>query len=567
MLISYEEGIININNFECIEINGYKYYYSGIIWMRGKKAGKETVEHLSKIYEVQNKIPFIEIFGSFCLVILHPNGRIVLFTDNSNMRTFYIGKKLIGTNYLEVIKEKTKVDFNLDALCEFFTLGDTYFGKTLLNDIRLTESTKYYICDDGGLLIKDKGIGDIDEDTSIKDVNEFFKEMAYSLSDLKVTMSLTGGYDSRLIFACINDYLTVKPFISGDNEKHKDIIYSQKVAEAVGRKIEILRIKKPEISDDFILSLFYFSQGIVPFLKDGFVRMNSFIIDRSNKGYECYITGDGGDVHKDWDWTLDLPFYNRKSTNIPRYYDHRIQNTSNVIPFGDSLESLHKQLREKMINEFSKFSKAINTQSYDSFGFNIYGDENKIDYGTLSDIIPSYAPLWELELVRYSYHLPRRKRFFNFSMREITTKASKKIARVPTFYGTTASSETPYLIRDTFMQIVEYFKRACRMLGRKFLNKNLFVENKETWSIENDLRKLSITTEAIEYCIEKGFIKKGTLQEDLSFELLGRIIHVYLLAIYIEDNLLFKGPKRKYKLSRMNKLNENSKPYEISYKK
>src|SRR5690606_26661912 len=106
MLISYERGIINVNNFECLEKNGYLYYYSGIIWMRGKKAGKETVEHISKIYEVQNKIPFIEIFGSFCFVILHPNGRIVLFTDNSNMRTFYIGKKLIGTNYLEVIKEK-----------------------------------------------------------------------------------------------------------------------------------------------------------------------------------------------------------------------------------------------------------------------------------------------------------------------------------------------------------------------------------------------------------------------------------------------------------------------------
>lgn len=536
MLISFESGIINVDNFECIEINNYKYYYSGIIWMRGKKAGKETVEHISKLYEVEHNIPFIDIFGSYSFVILHPNGRIVMFTDNSNLHTFYIGSKFIGTNYLEVIKEKEKVDFDLEALCEFLALGKTFFGKTIINEIKLSRSENYYICEGGVLFIKDKGIGNIDGNTSIKDVNEFFKEMSYSLSDLKVTISLTGGYDSRLVYACINDYLTVKPFISGDNDKHKDIIYSQKAAEAGGSKIEILRIKKPEINNDLIESLFYTSQGILPFIDDGFIRISSFVFERKNNGYQCYLTGDGGVKHKDWYWTQDLPFYNKKKTDVPKFYDQRIQKTKKFLPFGDSLEPLHKQLRERMIIEFSKFTKSINTQSYDSFGFNILQDINQIEYGTFSDILPSYAPLWELELVRYSYHLPRRKRFFNYSMRKITTKASNKIARVPTFYGTTASSETPYLIRDTFLQVIEYFKKACRLLGRKFFNKNFFVGNPATWSVEKEVRALTISKAAVEYCIEKGFIKPGILQEDLSFELLGKIIQVYLLAKYIENN-------------------------------
>jgi len=158
----------------------------------------------------------------------------------------------------------------------------------------------------------------------------------------------------------------------------------------------------------------------------------------------------------------------------------------------------------------------------------------KLPYTSYSKFISSYAPLWELELVRYSYHLPRRKRFFYNSMRDITTKANPAIARIPTGYGTTASNEAPYVIRDVFFQIVDYFKKACRLVSRKVLKKSLFVGRVTTWSTEQEVRELDLSKKALEYCIQKGYIAEGTNLSEISYSLLGRIIQIYMLADYLE---------------------------------
>lgn len=535
MLLSYEKGMVNTDGFESFESNGNTYYYSGIIWMRGKKAGKESVQEIATIYEKHGSIPFIEIFGSFYCVIQRSNGDIMFFTDNSNMHCYYMGKKAIGTNYLEVIRENGAKKFNNEALCELFALGGVYFGKTLIDEIELSEFDKYYICSKDAIRVENKNIGGIDGETSIQDVNEFFKEMAYALSDLKVTLSLTGGYDSRMVFACLKEYVAIDVFISGDNEKDSDIVCSQKVARVGGSQIEIIKTEKPKITDEYIKFLFEYAQGLAPFLNDGYMRISEFIKNRAEKEYDCYLTGDGGVLHKDWWWLQDLPYYRKKMIDFNKFYFQRIRYSDESVPWGVTLEEKEKLLREKTVKEFMKFRMPFNTQTYDTLYFNVNGKKISSNYSIHSNHIWTYAPLWELELVRYSYHLPRRKRFFYNSMREITTKASKDIARVPTNYGTTASSEPLYICRDVFFQGVDYFKKACRMLGRKVFNKNFFVGNPVTWSAEADLRNLPIAHKALDYVIENGFIEEGTKLDDISYTLLGRLIQVYMLAQFMNS--------------------------------
>lgn len=535
MLISYEKGMVNIDGFESFESNGNTYYYSGIIWMRGKKAGKESMQEVATIYEGCGTIPFIKIFGSFYCVIQRENGEIILFTDNSNMHCYYMGRKAIGTNYLEVIRENGANEFNNEALCELFVLGGVYFGKTLVHEIELTEFDKYYICSRGAIRVENKNIGGIDDKTSIIDVNVFLKEMAYALSDLKVTLSLTGGYDSRMIYACFKGYIPIDVFISGDNEKDADISCSRNVAKAAGSQIEIIKTLKPNITEEYIKSLFEYAQGIVPFINDGYIRVSEFVKNRAEKGYDCYLTGDGGVMHKDWWWIQDIPFYKKKTVNFNKFYFQRIQYTRESVPWGIVLEEQQRLLREKIIKELMRFKMPSNTQTYDTLYFNVNGKKISSNYSIHSNYICSYAPLWELDLVRYSYHLPRRKRFFYSSMRNITTKASKDIARVPTNYGTTASSEPLYICRDVFFQGIDYFKKACRMMSRKVFNKNFFVGNPVTWSAELDVRRLPIAQKALDYAIENGLIKDGIKLDDISYTLLGRLVQVFMLAQFMNS--------------------------------
>jgi|LSQX01.2.fsa_nt_gb hypothetical protein len=540
MLLNYSKGFINYDEYQRVEYRSLNVYYRGIIWMRGKKAGRESIEYLIEKYVETGKIPYIELFGAFSCIVEHSDGRAILFTDNSNMHCFFVGDIAIGTNFLEVAKENDADSFDLDALCEFISLGGVYFGKTLLKGINLTNNNKAYIYDNGELIIIEKEIGGIDAPTSITDANKFFSEMAYALSEYKVTLSLTGGYDSRMVFACLNNYIPISTFISGDNDTDSDIVVSQRVTSAAGKEQELIRMPKPEISEDYIRYLFEYAQGVVPFLNDGYMRVSNFIQERADKGYNCYLTGDGGPRHKDWYWVQDFPFYRKKQTNVTRFYNQRIEDIKNYIPWGRILRGKYSQMQNRIVHTLSKFVKETNTQSYDSFGFEVLGDSTvKLPYSTFSEHIPSYAPLWELELVRYSYRLPRRKRFFNNSMRDITTKANPAISKIPTGYGTTASSELPYILRDVFFQLIDYFKKASRLLGRKVLKRSLFVGKVTTWTTEQEVRKLNLSSKALDYCIRQGYISEGKNTSDISYSFLGRIIQIYMLGDYLSiDNTM-----------------------------
>jgi hypothetical protein len=535
MIFSVDKGINKLDSFKSFSYKNYTYYYSGIIWAFDKKEGEETIHYLAQSYAINNCIPFDKLFGSFHCVIIKPNGEIIFFTDNSNMHCFFISNTTIGTNFLEVIKESDIKDLDLESISEFLALGNVYFGKTLVENINISSCNKYYIYSNGTIYEIDKKIDGIDGQSVIKDVNKYFEQMAYSLSDLKLTLSLTGGYDSRMVFACLKNHVPLDLFISGDNIKEKDIIYSEEVATIAGNKFKVIETIKPEITLEYIENLFYYSQGIIPFVNDGFFRISDFILDRA-KGYNCYLSGDGGVMHKDWWWLQDIPYYRRKKVDFDKFYYQRIRFSKENIPWGPSISEIGMNLDKRMIRKLTEFKKPLNTQTYDALYFNVNGKKTSMGYTIHSNHIPSYAPLWELELVKYSYNLPRRKRFFYRSIRTITTKASKEIARIRTNYGTTASSELVYITRDIFFQFVDYFKKAIRMLGRKFLNKNFFVGNSVTWSTESDIRKLSISQEAVDHLITIGIFKKNTKANELSFSILGRAIQIFLVYSFLNKS-------------------------------
>jgi hypothetical protein len=318
--------------------------------------------------------------------------------------------------------------------------------------------------------------------------------------------------------------------MSCSDENDPDVYWAKRAAQATGATLEIVHVEKPVISEAYVRQLFDYADGLSAFLDDNYMRIRAFMLDRSDGRYTAYLTGDGGPRHKDWYWIQDLPFYRRRHTDVGRFYDQRIQVIRTSIPLGKRLESHYRGLRSRMVSSMQPYVMQLNTQSYDSIGFHVLGDLVKVKYSIHSRVVASYAPLWELELVRYSYHLPRKKRFYYNSMREIMTAHSKPLALTPTVYGTTASSELRYLARDVVFQGIDYLKKATRLVGRSLLHRNLFVGQRTTWSGESDVRALAMTRDAMEYCVKEDLIGPNTRQDEVTYATLGRMIQIYLLA-------------------------------------
>ncbi len=514
-------------------------HVDGIIYVYGKKAGQESIEWMHKKILNEGYIPFDELHGAFSCIIHYPEHAVV-FCDNSNMHCIYYSDEILSSSFLKVVEYETgsgkQLCFNLEALCEYITLGNVYFGKTFFEGVRILDSTEIAEIKDGKILISKKPIGDIDDPSNVKSFSDYFDKLAFSLSDMRVSQALTGGYDSRLVYACLSNRIKDHPALSANDINSADVICARKVAIANQDELEVVTIDKPEFSEDLINTLFIKKDGIIPFDIDGDIRLLTFKTKLAEK-YNVHLTGDGGVLHKDWEWTQDFPFYKKRRSNAKRFYRQRLYYLSLKGHIGKALQDAFDDQERRFTIALESIAKSTNTQSYDSWYYRVSGNR-RTDYSNnpVTGLV-SYAPLDELDIVRYSYALPRWKRFFFNSMRETITKENKSIARIRTNYGTNASNESPYLFIDVFYQTVEFMRKACRLIGRKLIRKNVMSKSVLAWSLEKEMRDSNLAAKAINYSKQKKYLDSKVPMEKLSYAEIQRLIHIYYLFCFTSGYL------------------------------
>lgn len=512
-------------------------YLDGLLYTYGKKAGIETVNWLYDEFCKTGKVPYELLRGAYS-IILEQEEKITVFTDNSNLHCVYYSKDYVCNRFLELVSTVASCkELKLDdvALCEYYTLGNVFFDKTFFSDIHILNSRQVLVINNGLIKVEQKGIDDIEGRTSLSSINEYFDKFAYSISELRVCQALTGGYDSRLIYACLSKHLDDHVAISGNDPNHTDIKCAHEVAKINGDELEIIGIEKPSFTEELLDDVFNSLDGIQSVDFDADIRLLSFKKALSNR-FDLHLTGDGGVLHKDWEWTQDLPFYNKKKSNAKKFYHQRLYYIKNDSHLGKRLLEPFKEQQSRFVDELNKISKSVNTQSYDSWYYYVSGNR-RVNYNNnpVPGII-SYAPLEEIDVVRYSYALPRFERFFYNSMRKTISNENMRVARVKTNYGTNASTETKYLIHDCFSQLAEYTRKASRLISRKIFGKTAFNNSVLDWDLEMEIRKSTTLRNAIRFVKENEYIKNSIKEEQLSYTEIQRIMHIHWIYSYAANS-------------------------------
>jgi hypothetical protein len=429
------------------------------------------------------------------------------------------------------------IELNERNVMEFLILGKVWLGNTIFKGVKNLDYSEFIYIADNQIHVKSKNIGDVSRKSQFDGFKSFFDSLAFSISNLRSTISLTGGYDSRLIYSCLHNELNIATFMSGDDMTNPDFVQAALVSKAGGDEIEFVKTLKPDLTEEYLQELLYLSDAAQEFLNVDFMRIIMFLKDRKKKGFDLYISGDGGVKHKDWYWLQDWPFYKKKRTNIKKFFKHRIEMIKHDFPLHSTKLHYRQYIEQEIINSLVPITKKTNTESYDSYGFQVLGYQNKIVYNNYSKLITSYSPLWELELVRYSYNLPRKLRVRNLSIKIATTNASRSIARIKTVYGPSSSSEIKYRIRDYFLWYIDYARKFFRLMSRKFLKRAIFISNPTNWNIEKDLRQLPIINEVINYAEEKQYIEVGIDKEKIPIIFLSRLVQIYLVDRVVHNNI------------------------------
>lgn len=535
MIIGNNGTIINTEGVQQFRIGENSHYIKGLMFVPGFRAGRESAEQVQSVISRTGKIPFDRIYGAYTYCIVQNTGEIDFFVSNSEMHCIYLTDDAASSSFLQLMEERNKhqkvLTYGVEQICEYYTLGGVFFKKTFVEEISILPNAEYVCIKDGTIQALPKNVAGIDGESHLEKPEDLFEYLAYALSGKKVASALTGGYDSRLVSTMLFHKIPLTLFYATNDPEDPDLVAVKKVASVMKRPLKVFQTEKPQLSEELLWSYITQSDGLPGLSLEADTRILNFRRSLENEGFEICLTGDGGVLHKDWEWMQDLPFYHRKNTNLRRFYHQRIAYSQCDTGLGSTLKPLYKQQEDRFVKKMRPLVQRINTESYDFLYHYITGSQC-LGYNHDTPTFITYAPLWELDLVRYSYHLPRRKRFFYNFIRKMTTNENKEIAKVPTNYGTTASCEPRYMVRDIFYQVKQYGEKAYRLIWRTIFHKTPSsgsVSELVEWTLEEDLRELPMTQRAIDWAKSVRYLMDEVKPDQIPYEQLQRLVHIYLL--------------------------------------
>lgn len=532
MLISKRSGIVNTDCFDKVYSGElFDVYLNGLLFCRGMYEGQESISYICRRMENDSAIPFNELYGSYTVIIDYKGEKQVVFSDNSCMHAFFVSENYVGSNFREIIRKEGLKKFDDMGCCERFALIRGGFSeRTIIEGLRYSNNLKYYEIFDGRRSEHGKGINSIDGESSIADPVNFFRDVAHAFDKRKVICALTGGFDSRAVACSINSFKKTDCFISGDNDHSSEIVLAKKAAKAGGYPLKQIRPEYPEIGDTALLESWKMSAGFNADISTSGFRINHFMKVLQSKGYEVLLDGNAGDMHKEFWFSQEFPFYNRRKSNPRLFYISRMK--KNLPVFGDRIKSSVDAMEKLELKAMNRLTANINAKSCLLYGW--HSDWCRIENSSTEENCPFiYSPLREIEMVRFSYNIAPHDMYMNMILRKIISKANLKVARVKTIYGTTASTETRYIVRDVFAQFKRYFTQFIRYAIRKTTGKSVFLPRVETISIDSYIKENTDVSDAIEWAKDQGYLRMGTGIGQIPMKVISDILNLYYINKYI----------------------------------
>ena len=517
----------------------FEVHFKGLFFTSGKRAGKESIEFILSDFLSNGNIDFSSIYGNYFVYIIDKkNNKQYFFVDNSSIFKAYIYKNSISTSFIEIIdnfKDISVENLNHSGVVEFLHFGFTYFENTLINDIYKISGNDFYVFEDDKLIKKEKGLQPINSESQIN-FDQFFKDLIYAVNGLKVSLDLTGGFDSRLILSYFQKNGADFELAISGMKGNSDIEIASKLSKIVKKEFCPTFHSLDSLNEETLKSIFINSDSQIDILE--YHRNSQLNYDRNSRGVELQISGVGGELYKDFWWLQDFPFYNSSKIKIEKLYNLRIE--SSTFPhsiFEDKLKEYSLTLKSNTVNHLEKFILGSNTETYDNIYYSYKMNTNAGVYLTIANnFFTAYAPLLENELVKVGFNLKRRQRFYNNFHRNKITQNSSRISRVRTTEGISASSFWLDKIIDIIYYVADKTKRLIKQILRKIYNITYLQETPTNPKIYSIIKSNSVFEDHLKILKENNILKSDLNENQIPDKLIGRILTLGCFVKRVKQN-------------------------------
>ncbi len=328
------QPIFNESRTVVVVYNGEIYNYNELhqkLVNKGHHFNSNTdTEVLVHLYEEYNWEMAKELNGMFAFALFDIKKRILLLgRDRAGQKPLYINNHSSGVFFSSELKSmlpyiETK-SLNALAVNTYISIGYALEPGTIIKEIDLIEPGSLYGYSKNGMKKHRIWNGMPDQKPLIinyeqwKSVaDEIFKKAIkrHLLSDVPVTLMLSGGVDSSLIALYLKDEGKIEKAYTASFTSHDDydeFDYASKLAKYCGFEVERIRLSNEELADniDNLLSKASIPQGDTS-------SIATFCLAKEiSREYRVVLGGDGGDELFAGYPTYSYPYIYRKASFIP----------------------------------------------------------------------------------------------------------------------------------------------------------------------------------------------------------------------------------------------------------
>jgi asparagine synthase (glutamine-hydrolysing) len=233
----------------------------------GYRAAESDARHLAPMYQQLGDRFFEELNGTFAGILVNSHTRTLqLFNDRLGFDKLYYSQDGETFNFSSEAKSLLRVlpctrEFDPQGLAQFLGYGCTFEQNTLYKDISLLPPASLWEFSPGRTVRKKTYFRpeDWQTDSSMgaesfhQNFNSTFRRVLprYFSGRLKSGVSLTGGWDTRMVMACHETEPRTLPCytFAGLSGETRDVQQARKVARIVDQEHIVLRLQSDFLTD------------------------------------------------------------------------------------------------------------------------------------------------------------------------------------------------------------------------------------------------------------------------------------------------------------------------------
>ena len=451
--------------------------WRGVLYQYGARVGADSVARIAGLLEHQALADLCRLLHGIFVLFVYDKKKGIWYVavDNSGLYHAFHDDKSAGTSFLEMLALRTRAGRSSlapAAVADFLAHGGIYWSRTLVEEIskiRYDEIVEFGPPDtlnQASKRILHKHLplrGSVDEQMFV----DHYAHLAVALERERVSVDLTGGFDSRLTACLLNAYGVDFETAAVGQPSLPDVTIAAHVASLLGKAFYVTYHDAAAIEHE-LRDLFREVDGLGDVLD--YHRSRQLSADRRRRGVTVVVSGAGGELYKDFWWLQDLPFYNSRSVKFHRLYNLRIRPIDLPANYltGD-VAAAYNDLRERTIDGFGRLRAATNTESYDNvyFFYKMSEFSGRFSTSNINNYVGVVSPFLDYDNFLFGASLPRSRRFANRFHRQVLTERCPHLARLITTEGVKASFGTGSVFSDLLGYTANRSQRLLKKIGER----------------------------------------------------------------------------------------------------